>query len=306
MGAATILSALLTITCGVLTTHAENLRNHVGVFLRCTGEEDPLRALEAVRSLGLNRIQVSKLPDRFYSREGATEFSGMLKSTGVKADAVVVVFDGESYKDQEAVRRTVGFRPLAMQKERLAYARRCVDFAAGIGSRIVTLHMGFLPKDPKDPLYQGMLRAVREIAEYAEGRGVTISLETGQETGEELSHFLDLITTARVGVNFDIANLILYGIDSSPQALHRLLGRVTSVHVKDGLRPQDPRLIGREVRLGEGNARVGECLQFLRDSDFQGALIIENYVARELGTKPLDELRRARDFIYANLGSRRN
>ena len=45
-------------------------RNPVGVFLRCTGQDDPLRALEAVKLLGLDMVQVSKLPDGFYRPKG--------------------------------------------------------------------------------------------------------------------------------------------------------------------------------------------------------------------------------------------
>jgi sugar phosphate isomerase/epimerase len=273
----------------------------IGVFLKCTGEDDPAKALAVVKSLGLSRIQVSRLPDRYYTPEGAREFAGLLEETGVRADSVVVVFDGESYKDQDAVRRTVGFRPAALRSERLEYARRCVDFAAAIGTRIVTFHMGFLPRDPADPIYRALHDAVSELAAYAAGKGITLSLETGQETGEELARFLDGITAARVGVNFDTANLVLYGLDHPPQALARLRDRVTSLHVKDGLPPEDPSRLGREVRLGEGQAEVAECLRVLQDAGFEGPLIIENYVWRERGSDPRDELARARDFILASL-----
>jgi hypothetical protein len=37
-------------------------------------------------------------------------------------------------------------------------------------------------------------------------------------------------------------------------------------------------------------------------SGFEGPLIIENYVWRDLKTDPLDELARARDYIRAHLG----
>jgi L-ribulose-5-phosphate 3-epimerase len=269
----------------------ESLRDRIGVFLRCTGQEDPLK------SLGLERVQVSRLPDRFYTPEGAREFEGLLKGTGVRADAVVVVFEGESYKDQETVKRTVGLRPAALRPARMAYAKKVIDFAAAIGTRIVTLHMGFLPRDPKDPVYQEMLEAVSALAAYAAPKGVTLSLETGQETGEELARFLDAVTVARVGVNFDTANLVLYGLDDPPRALGRLLDRVTSLHVKDGLPPDDPRLLGREVPLGEGRAQVGECLRLVDAAGFRGPLIIENYSWRDRGTDPLEELARARDFI---------
>ena len=276
----------------------------IGVFLRCTGEEDPRKALAAVKALGLDRVQVSRLADRYYTAEGAREFAGLLAEAGIRSDAVVVVFGGESYEDQESVLRTVGFRPPALRAPRLQYARRCVDFAAAIGTKVVTFHMGFLPRKPGDPDYRDMLRALGDVAVYAAGRDVTVSLETGQETGEELLAFLDAVPGARVGVNFDTANLVLYGLDQPARALEKLLSRVTSVHVKDGLPPEEPGRLGREVRLGEGRAQVAECLRVLERSGFEGPLIIENYVWRDLGTKPLDELARARDFIRAALARR--
>ena len=276
---------------------APRRRNPVGVFLRCTGQDDPLRALEAVKSLGLDTIQVSKLPDRYYSPEGAKEFAALLQRTGVRAVAVVAVFPGESYADRDAVVRTVGFRPTALIKERLDYLRKCVDFAAAIDARLVTFHMGFLPADPGDETYRAMLAAVTDIAGYAAKRGVTVSLETGQETGEQLAAFLDRITVARVGVNFDPANLVIYGVDSPSRALARIVSRVTSVHVKDALLPDTAGAMGKEVRPGEGRAELSECFRLLRDAGYTGPLIIENYVARGSKTDPMDELRQAKAFI---------
>lgn len=271
--------------------------NPTGVFLRCTGQDDPLRALQAVKSLGLDTIQASRLPDRFYTPEGAAEFAGMLRDTGIRADSVVAVFAGESYADRATVVRTVGFRPLHLVTERLEYLRKCVDFARAIGARIVTFHMGFLPQNPEDDAYKAMLAAVSDAATYAATKRVTISLETGQETGQQLAAFLDRITAARVGVNFDPANLIIYGVDAPSQALKHVISRVTSVHVKDALLPEARGAMGREVRPGEGRAELAECFRMLRASGFTGALIIENYVARTLKTDPMDELRLAKAFL---------
>jgi sugar phosphate isomerase/epimerase len=273
----------------------------IGVFLRSTGHDNPAPALDAVRALGVNLIQVSRLPDRFYTPDGAREFAGMMKRAGVRASSVVIVFDGESYRDREAVEKTVGFRPVALIAERLAYARRVVDFAADIGSDVVTFHVGFLPKDPKDPTYISMLEATDTLARHAAGKGVTISLETGQETAAELEEFLDRVTSARVGVNFDTANLVLYGMEEPAAALARLLPRVTSLHIKDGLPPPDERSLGREARLGEGQADVRECLRILRESTFSGPLIIENYVWRHTKMNPLEELRQAKTFVEREL-----
>lgn len=258
-----------------------------------------------MKSLGLDMVQVSKLPDRFYTPEGAKEFRSLLRMTGVHASAVVVVFDGESYKDQDAVRATVGFAPAKLVDVRLAYARKCIDFASALGVKIVTFHVGFIPSDPGDPTYKQMLNAVTQLAAYGAKRGVTIALETGQESGEELLRFVEQISVARVGVNFDTANLVLYGKDDPPRALRTLLARVTSEHLKDGLPPANPSALGQEVRLGEGKAQVKECLRILQDANFHGPLVIENYVWRE-GTDPLVELRIARDFIRKTLAELAN
>ena len=291
--------------CPALTSTAEqsdsDMRLPIGIFLRSTGHDDPVLALEAVRTLGVDLIQVSRLPDRFYTPAGAREFAGQMKRTGVRASSVVIVFDGESYRDREAVEKTVGFRPVALIPERLAYARRVVDFSADIGSDVVTFHVGFLPKDPKDPIYISMLEATDALARYAAAKGVTISLETGQETAAELEAFLEGIKSARVGVNFDTANLVLYGIEEPAAALARLLPRVTSLHIKDGLPPPDARSLGREARLGEGQVDVRTCLRILRESAFSGPLIIENYVWRHTKRDPLEELRQAKTFIEREL-----
>jgi L-ribulose-5-phosphate 3-epimerase len=198
--------AVLAFCAGRTASGAKPLE--IGVFLRSTGHEDPAKALEAVKSLGLHLIQVGRLPDRFYTPEGAKEFAGMMVRAGVRAASVVIVFEGESYKNREAVEKTVGFRPIALLPERLAYAKRVVDFAAAIGTSIVTFHVGFLPKDPRDPIYEAMLQATDDLARYAASqKRITISLETGQETAAELEEFLGRITSARVGVNFDTANV---------------------------------------------------------------------------------------------------
>lgn len=269
----------------------------VGIFLRCTGKTEPREALQAVRSLGLHMVQISKLPDRFYSPEGAREFASLLKETGVQASAVVAVYDGENYKDIPTIRATVGFMPADLMEQRVAYTKKCVDFAAALKVKIVTFHVGFLPPESKDPDYQRLVRAVKDVSQYAAKHGVTISLETGQESADELLQFIGQVSQRNLGVNFDMANLVLYGKDDAPGALRKLLPKVTSVHVKDGFPPQDPIRLGAEARLGEGKAGVAECLRQLKAAHFTGPVVIENYVFRGRKTEPMAELALAKAFV---------
>lgn len=280
-------------------------RNEIGVFLPCTGVRDPGRALEVVKGLGLGVVQVQslQLPDSFYSREGAERFSDLLGDYGIRASAVCIVFEGERYDDWETVVRTVGYLPPETLPARLEYSRRCVGFAANIGAPTVTTHMGVLPKDPSSPGYRRLLGAVREVARYCQDGGVTLALETGQETSMELLDFISLVGED-VRVNFDGANFVLYGTDDPIKALEVLKDHIVHVHVKDGLPPEGEGQLGREVRLGEGEAGVRRTISSLVDFGYAGPFIMEIYVWRELKTDPLHELRGGRDFISTVLGCR--
>ncbi len=124
--------------------------NRVGVFLRCTGLTGIREGLAAIREkVGVDLIHVSKLPDRCYTPGGIAEVGAALKEAGVRADAVTIVHDGESYADIETVRRTVGYLPPETLDQRIEYSLRCVDLAEGIGVPIVTTHMGILPESPR-------------------------------------------------------------------------------------------------------------------------------------------------------------
>jgi sugar phosphate isomerase/epimerase len=111
--------------------------------------------------------------------------------------------------------------------------------------------------------------------------------------------------------------MVLYRIDDPTEALRRVVDRVTSVHVKDGLPPADPQSLGLEVPPGTGRARVKKCLRILHEAQFEGPLIIENYTWRAGGdphsmglqdadaaawsADPLEALRYAKSFIERSL-----
>ena len=275
-------------------------QNPIGVFTNSTGTNDPVQAMEIVKKLGLNTIQVGELEERWYKPAGVKEFKQLLAKYRIAPASVVIIFAGERYDDFDAVLHTVGYRPKELLAQRLDFSRRVVEFAAALGSPFVTTHMGVLPRDEKDPLHRQLVGAVREVAAACAKHGRTLSLETGQETGEELMGFIDRLAGLPIKINFDTANLLLYNMDDSPGALRVMLPRVTSVHVKDGCRPTKPGALGEEQRLGEGKARVAECLRLLHDANWRGPLIIENFVWAARKTDPFDELRRSKEFIEAN------
>jgi sugar phosphate isomerase/epimerase len=271
--------------------------------LRSLGIADIAPALVAVRErLGLSLIQVSRLPLEHYTKEGARRLAALLAEAGVRADSVVIVHEGESYGDAESVRRTVGYLPEETLAERLAYSRRCIDFAAALRVRRVTTHMGMLPRERSDPGYARLLQAVRELGDYANSRGVVFALETGQESAQALLAFLEEVPNFSLGINFDPANFVIYGSGDPLQSLVLLRDYVVGVHVKDALPPAAPGQLGREARPGQGQARLAECLNYLAESAYIGSFVIENYLAygRSLDER-LSELALARRFIETAL-----
>jgi sugar phosphate isomerase/epimerase len=254
------------------------------VFLSTARIPNVQQAFAAVRGLGFRVIQLGRLADSYYTPTGAAELARQLQQEDLVAAGLCIVYAGESYADVEAVRQTVGLLPLEMVAERVVYSQRCIDTASDLGISLVTFHVGLLPADPRDPEYERVERSVNQIASYAARKGVTIGLETGQETAEELLGFIGRLET-RVEVNFDGANFIAYGTDDPLRALEVLCRRVVGVHLKDYAPPPAPGQLSRPVPLGQGAAHVDETLDFLLKAGFAGPLILETYGANDpIGT----------------------
>jgi sugar phosphate isomerase/epimerase len=232
------------------------------------------------------------LRDDQLTPSGVERLGAALASAGLRAEALTAVFEGESYADVAAVRRTVGFLPEPTVGARVGHCRRLVDAAARLGVGLVTTHVGFLPADPADPAYDRVRRATADVAAYADDRGVRLGLETGQEPADELLAFLDRLG-APAWVNFDGANFVAYGMGDPLAALELLYPRVVGVHVKDYRPPADPGQLGRPCPLGQGAARVDETVAWLLARGWAGPLVIETYHDAD----PPARVAEARDYL---------
>jgi L-ribulose-5-phosphate 3-epimerase len=271
---------------------------HVGAFLSTTRIEDPAEACAAVQALGFRVVQLGKLPDSYYIPAGAATMESVLRRNGLTAASLCVVFDGERYDTVESVSTTVGFLPAGPLDGRLAYTRACIDTAAALGIPLVTFHMGMLPSSPTSEPYQRVQRAVDAVGAHAADEGVTVGLETGQESAAALLAFLDRLD-APVKVNYDGGNFIAYQTGDPLDALAALYPRVVGVHIKDRLPPQAPGLIGPGERLGRGVARVDETLKLLLELGWTEPIILETYAVS--GDDPLETLAHARAYVLERL-----
>lgn len=264
----------------------------IGVFLSSLGIPDRVQAVRKAHELGIKSIQVSGVSE-YLAGEKRQQLIDVIKETGTNVSAICASYPGESYRDIQTVTDTVGLRPPAMREERIKLTLRIAELGRDLGAPILTCHIGVLPKDENSPLYQGMLQAVQEIADALSEKNMSFALETGQETAGEMKHFLELVARENVGVNFDPANMILYGTGKPIEAVEVLKDHILHVHVKDGTWPTEAGKLGTETRLGEGEVNIPAYVAKLKEIGYTGPLTIE----REAGTTRIADIRASKKML---------
>jgi sugar phosphate isomerase/epimerase len=176
----------------------------------------------------------------------------ILSNAGIRVASGMLALAGEDYSTLQSIRHSGGVRPEATWPKNLRLAEAVADAAGVAGIDLVTLHAGFLDERPDDPTRLAMLDRLRTLADVFAARDVDIAFETGQENAATLIDVLDELDRPAVGVNFDPANMILYGMGDPVAALKLLAPRVVQVHIKDAVGTERPGSWGREVPAGHG------------------------------------------------------
>jgi sugar phosphate isomerase/epimerase len=213
-------------------------------------------------------------------KNAAPAWKAALDSEQFALVTVFAAFVGENYADAPTVQRTVGFIPPATRAEREARTLEISDFAAALGVGSIALHVGFVPEDTSHADYIAVREMVRRVADYAARNNQTFALETGQEPAPVLLSFLKDVNRPNVLINFDPANMILYGSGDPIEALGVLGPYVVSVHAKDGDWPPkgDPNALGTEQPLGQGSVGMERFIAKLREIGYKGTVNIEREV----------------------------
>lgn len=238
--------------------------------------------LDVVRELGIPTIQLHAPARATRTEENAKAFLEKLADMGITLTAVFGGFEGESYADIPTVEKTVGLVPAGTRAERTQEMKEIADFARLLDCDVVALHLGFVPHDTSCDLYQEVLNVTREICDHCKGNGQALHLETGQETADGLLQFLQDVERDNLFVNFDPANMILYGTGEPIEALRKIGKYVRSVHCKDGKWAENPgQEWGQEVALGQGDVGMENYLQTLNELGYTGPLTIEREIPQD-------------------------
>jgi L-ribulose-5-phosphate 3-epimerase len=239
---------------------------------------DPLETVREVKSLGVRCGQLGVPGD--LPLDGAV--AGWKSALDAEDFALVTVFaayKGEDYADIPTVQRTVGFIPPATREERLARTLELSDFSAKLGVSSIACHIGFVPEETTDPDYIAVREMVRKVCDHAAQHGQTFALETGQEPAPVLLSFIQDVGRENLKINFDPANMILYGTGDPIEALDVLAPLVLSVHCKDGdWPPKVEGALGTEKPLGQGSVGMERFIAKLKEIGYKNPLNIEREV----------------------------
>jgi sugar phosphate isomerase/epimerase len=244
------------------------------------GDRPPREKIRQIKDLGVACGQLGMAGDADISKAAAEAWRDALREEGFTLVTVFAAYTGENYADVPTVQKTVGFIPPATRAEREARTLALSDFAAVLDVGSVACHIGFVPHDQRHPDHVAVREMVRRVCDKCAANGQTFALETGQEPATTLMQFMGDVGRPNLKINFDPANMILYGTGDPIEALEVVKSQVVSVHCKDGDWPpkDQPDALGVEQPLGKGAVGMPRFVAKLKEIGYGGALTIEREV----------------------------
>jgi sugar phosphate isomerase/epimerase len=259
-------------------------------------EPDPDAAMAKLNSLGIPTCQV-------YLNNFDPAFAGKLRrsldNASIEATALVVGGPGKESWDFYDGPLTIGLIPRETRAARIAHIKAACRLCRPLRYSRCPDSRRLHSENPNDPVYKEAIAAMREVAEYCARYRQNFRYETGQETPITLVRAMRDVGLDNQGVNFDLANLIMYGKANPVDAFDVLAPYIQGIHAKDGLWPTSPRELGAEVPIGKGRVDFPRIIQRLKEIRYQGAVTIEREIS---GAQQLEDVRRAADFLRQLIG----
>ena len=192
----------------------------------------------------------------------------------------------DDYSTLESIRKTGGLVPDEHWEENRRIIADVVKLSAEWKSPYMMLHAGYI--NPADKVGHAKLTdRLKYVRDLCEDAGIRLTLETGQETADDLAEMLTNLPG--VYVNFDPANMILYGKGDPVKAVKTLAPWIRHIHIKDANYTKVPGTWGEEVEWTKGQVNADAFIAVLRDIGFNGCLAVE----REAGNDRAGDIARA-------------
>jgi len=234
-------------------------------------------AFAKVRDMGFGCCQISALPSQLTD----ADIEGIIKARE-KYDIEIPSFGcsmrGPAVWDFYDGQVTLGLVPSVYREQRVQDLIDAAPVCAKLGIQNIICHCGYIPENPLCELYHEIIASIRYICRRYKQDGLYFCFETGQETPVTLLRVIDDVGTGNLGVNFDTANLMMYGKSNSADALDIIGKYVRCMHAKDGEYPTNGRELGLEKPIGKGRANFPLIISKLKALGYNGTMVIEREI----------------------------
>lgn len=251
----------------------------LGLQIILDEKEDITLKIKKVRELGFDYCQIVCWDINLYTEENKEKILSACKECGISISSFWAGWSGPKTWNFIDGPSTIGFVPAEHRRYRLDELKLGSDFAKRLGVDKVATHIGFVPENPRDPNYPGVVEAVREIADYCKANGQSFLFETGEETPITLLRLIEDTGCDNLGANYDTANLILYGKANPVDGLDILGKYVMDMHAKDGFYPTTGAALGKHSRVGEGAVDFPAIVAKLKKQGYDGVITIEREIS---------------------------
>jgi L-ribulose-5-phosphate 3-epimerase len=235
----------------------------------------------ALKEMGFGTCQLCCWQPERFTPENAAKVRELIRKHAVEVSAFWCGWPGPCEWNLVQGPVTIGLVPPAYRGARLDALKRGSDFSAELGVEDIVTHVGFIPNNPFDADYAGLVGALRHLARHCAGNGQYFLFETGQEAPVTLLRTIEDIGAENAGVNLDPANLLMYGYGNPTDALDVFGRYVRNVHGKDGACPVSGRALGAELPIGQGRVNYPEFIRKLKDIGYDRYITIEREISGE-------------------------
>ena len=257
----------------------------VGVLIEIFRDTDVDAKFAELRSMGMESCQLVCWDKEIMNQETADKVNAAAEHHKVDITAFWCGWEGPRVWDFYDGQLTLGLVPEAFRFERVKMLQKGIAFASMIHVKDVATHVVYMPENPYDPNYAGVLACLKELVKQCKENGQNFLFETGQETPVTLKRAIQDIEKelgkGNVGINLDPANLVMYGKANPVDALEVFGEYVMGIHGKDGRYPTDGHMLGEEVPLGQGKVNYPAFVAKLKEIGYAGDITIEREISGE-------------------------
>lgn len=272
----------------------------IGVMIRLEKDSDVENEIRKAKDMELDSCQICIWDTSlFRNAEYAARVKAAIANTGFRVSGLWAGWSGPCEWNFTSGPSTIGLVPPAYRYARLNELKAASDFAGLVGIDRVITHVGFLPENPDDVDFVGTVSALRWLCKAMKAKNQYFLFETGQETPVTMLRTIQAIGTDNLGINFDTANLLLYGKANSLDALDVFGKYVMDTHIKDGFYPTDGMSLGKQVPVGEGKANVAAVVRKLDEIGYHGTMTIEREIT---GEQQIHDIVATRDYLRKIFG----